>query len=123
MSLPNRILPGLVRRYLGRLRFPTLFALTAAVFIVNVLVPDPIPFVDEVLLALVGLLLGSLRERRGDDDPNATAGDDGRAASDDGRAAGGDGRAGDDDGRAGDDDGRASEEPGDRGGRGAPRGP
>lgn len=109
MSLPSRILPGLVRRYLGRLRFPTLFALTAALFIVNVLVPDPIPFVDEVLLALVGLLLGSLRKRRGDDDPNATAGDDGRASGDDERAS--------------DDEGRASEEPGDRGGPNRPAGP
>lgn len=64
MSLPRRLVPRLVRRYLGRLRFPALFLLTAALFALNVAVPDPIPFVDEVLLALVGLLLGSLRERR-----------------------------------------------------------
>lgn len=64
MSLPRRFVPRLVRRYLGRLRFPTLFLLTAALFAVNVVVADPIPFVDEILLALFGLLLASLRERR-----------------------------------------------------------
>lgn len=54
--------PRLVQRYLGHLRFPTLFLLTALLFLVNVVVADPLPFVDEILLALVGLLLGSLRD-------------------------------------------------------------
>lgn len=63
MSLVRRIVPRILRRYLGRLRFPTLFVLTALVFLVNVAVADPIPFVDELLLALVGLMLASLRER------------------------------------------------------------
>ena len=34
-----------------RLRFPTLFRITAALFAVTLVVPDPIPFVDELLLA------------------------------------------------------------------------
>ena len=55
---------GLVRRYLGRLRFPWLFVVTLAVFGVDLAVPDVIPFVDEVLLALTSLLLGSLRKRK-----------------------------------------------------------
>lgn len=62
-----------ITRFAGRLRFPTLFAITAALFVVNVLVPDPIPFVDEILLALGTLLLGSLR-RRGRRDPADTRG-------------------------------------------------
>lgn len=81
MSLPRRLIPRLVRRYLGRLRFPALFLLTMALFALNVAVPDPIPFVDEILLALVGLLLASLRERGRDredaspDDPSVEEAD------------------------------------------------
>lgn len=51
-------------RYLSRLRFPQLFAITAVLFVVDVLVPDFIPFVDEVLLALATLLLGSWKKHR-----------------------------------------------------------
>lgn len=58
-SLPAR----LVRRFAGRLRFPTLFLFTAALFTVNVFVPDPLPFVDEILLGLATLLLGSWKRR------------------------------------------------------------
>lgn len=58
-SLPARI----VERVAGRLRFPTLFLLTATLFVVNLLVPDPLPFVDEILLGLVTLMLGIWKER------------------------------------------------------------
>lgn len=40
-----------------RLRFPTLFKVTAALFAVTLVVPDPIPFVDELLLGMGTLLL------------------------------------------------------------------
>lgn len=61
-SLPARI----VERVAGRLRFPALFMLTAALFVVNLVVPDPLPFVDEILLGLVTLMLGAWKDRRGD---------------------------------------------------------
>lgn len=50
--------------FLSRLRYPTLFKLTALLFAVDVVVPDVIPFADELLLALGTLLLGNLRKRR-----------------------------------------------------------
>lgn len=53
-----------VARFAAGLRFPTLFALTAVLFLVDLLVPDLVPFVDEILLALGTVLLGSLRKRR-----------------------------------------------------------
>lgn len=65
MSAFRRLVPVLLRRYLARLRFPTLFVVTVVVFAVNVAVPDALPFVDEALLALAGLLLGRLRRRGG----------------------------------------------------------
>lgn len=52
--------------YAGRLRFPWLFSITLILFVINVLVPDVIPFADEALLGLGALLLGSLKNRRKD---------------------------------------------------------
>ena len=54
----------LVARFAAGLRFPTLFALLAGLFLFDLFLPDLIPFVDEVLLALGTLLVGSLRKRR-----------------------------------------------------------
>ncbi|KAF1687878.1 hypothetical protein B1992_00020 [Pseudoxanthomonas broegbernensis] len=48
-----------------RLRFPTLFKLTAAAFAVSVLWPfDPIPFIDEIVLGLGTLLLANWKQRK-----------------------------------------------------------
>ena len=40
----------------ARLRFPQLFALTAAVFVIYLLVPYPLPFADEILFVLLTVL-------------------------------------------------------------------
>ena len=45
------------------MRFPWLFAGTAALFILDVLIPDMIPFVDEVLLGLLTILLATIRSK------------------------------------------------------------
>jgi hypothetical protein len=50
-------------QYASRLRFPKLLALIAAVFILDVIFPDVIPFADEILLGLMTLLLGTLKKR------------------------------------------------------------
>ena len=68
---------ALVLRFAGRLRFPILFVLTIGLFVLNLLVPDPLPFIDEILLGLFALLIGSLRDRRtpapdAPDPPSAT---------------------------------------------------
>ena len=55
---------NLVTRFAGGLRFPTLFTLVAALFVVDLLIPDFVPFMDEILLALGALLLAGLRKRR-----------------------------------------------------------
>ena len=49
--------------FLSRLRYPQLFKLTALLFVLDLLVPDMIPFADELLLALGTLLLGNLKKR------------------------------------------------------------
>jgi hypothetical protein len=50
--------------FLARLRFPQLFLVTATLFVLDLLIPDMIPFVDEILLGLVSMLLASVRKRR-----------------------------------------------------------
>ncbi len=50
--------------YASSLRFPYLFALTLFVFLVDLAIPDLIPLVDEILLGLGALLLGSRRKKR-----------------------------------------------------------
>ena len=47
-----------------RLRFPTLFVLIVLLFLVDLVVPDFIPFVDEIILGLMAVVLGTLREKR-----------------------------------------------------------
>jgi hypothetical protein len=54
----------LVARFATGLRFPTLFGMLAGLFLLDLFLPDLIPFADEVLLALGTLLVGSLRKRR-----------------------------------------------------------
>ena len=54
----------LIERFASRLRFPYLFFLIAALFVADLLIPDAIPFVDEILLGLVAVLLGTWKERK-----------------------------------------------------------
>lgn len=50
-------------RWASGLRFPLLLGLTLALLGVNLFVPDPIPMVDEALLALGAIVLSRLRRR------------------------------------------------------------
>lgn len=54
----------MITQLAGRLRFPQLFLLTLAIFVFDLLIPDAIPFVDELLLGLLALLFGSWRKER-----------------------------------------------------------
>lgn len=60
---PSNVMLGPFLAWASRLRFPMLFAGTAVLFILDVLIPDMIPFVDEVLLGLLTILLASIRRK------------------------------------------------------------
>jgi len=60
----SRTLSGLITRFASRLRFPQLFLLTAGLFLLDLVIPDMIPFADEILLALATLLLGTWQRER-----------------------------------------------------------
>lgn len=66
--MPNPLLIPLVN-WLRRRRFPTLLKFTAAVFFINLFIPDPIPLIDDLLLALATLTLASLKKPRSQIEP------------------------------------------------------
>ncbi len=74
MAVPRNALVSGVVAYLARLRFPTLMLVTAALFAVDLIVPDMLPFADEVLLGLLTALFATWRrDRRGDADDASEA--------------------------------------------------
>lgn len=67
MSTPTRSpVQEVVGSLAGRLKHPWLFALLAVLLLLDLVIPDPIPLVDEVVLALLAVLVGSWRTRRSD---------------------------------------------------------
>lgn len=52
------LIPAAVGRFASRLRFPQLFLITAGLFLLDLLIPDLVPFVDEILLGLLSVLFG-----------------------------------------------------------------
>jgi hypothetical protein len=46
------------------LRYPTLFKITATLFVLSLLLPNPVPFVDEILFGLSTLLLANWKQRK-----------------------------------------------------------
>jgi Family of unknown function (DUF6116) len=49
---------------LSRLGSRTLLTLCAVLFVIDLLVPDPLPFVDEIILGVTTLLLARRRDGR-----------------------------------------------------------
>jgi hypothetical protein len=55
---------GALLNWAGQLRFPYLLGLTALLFVVDLVVPDFVPFADEILLGLATVVFGTWRKRR-----------------------------------------------------------
>jgi hypothetical protein len=55
---------GPILGYAQRLRFPTLFLIVAALFVVDLFIPDVIPFIDEIMLGLGTIALASWKGRK-----------------------------------------------------------
>ena len=65
-----------VMKWARGLRYPTLFKITAALFVVTLFLPDPVPFVDEILFGLGTLLLANWKRRK--DPPSSLEAPDAR---------------------------------------------
>lgn len=61
---PRAALVGWLVARFATLRFPVLFAVSALLFGIDLVVPDVIPFADEILLGLATALFASWRRRR-----------------------------------------------------------
>ena len=73
--MPNPVLLPLLD-WVRKLRYPTLFKITAALFVVTLFLPDPVPFVDEILFGLGTLLLANWKRRK--DPPSSLEAPDAR---------------------------------------------
>lgn len=64
MKTPYGVLKDQFVDYVASLRFPWLLGITLAVFVVNLFVPDCLPFADEIVLGLTAAVLAALRKGR-----------------------------------------------------------
>jgi hypothetical protein len=70
VTTPTRSpLAALIERFLPRLRYPWLVLALGGLLLVDLVVPDPLPLVDELALALLTLIAASLRTGRADRPP------------------------------------------------------
>ncbi len=65
MSNPSTLSGNLIQRFLGTLRFPQLFVVAALLFAIDMVVPDAIPFLEELMLAVLTVLLSQWKKPRG----------------------------------------------------------
>ena len=63
MALMMSVIPAAIERLVSGMRFPHLFLATALIFLADLVIPDLIPFADELLLGLFTVLLGTWRAR------------------------------------------------------------
>ena len=64
MTIPKRVAVGGILGWARKRRFPTLLLFTGGLFALDLIVPDFIPFVDELLLGLATLILSRWKDRR-----------------------------------------------------------
>ncbi len=64
MALGGSSVTGRVTQWASHLRFPVLFFIIGLLFLIDFVVPDPLPLVDELILALLAVLLGRWKDRR-----------------------------------------------------------
>ena len=53
-----------IQDFASRLKFPYLFFLLAILFLVDLFIPDPIPFIDEAILGILAVLFASWKGRK-----------------------------------------------------------
>jgi len=53
-----------ITQWAGNLKMPKLLALVATLFVVDLFVPDVIPFIDEIVLGLATIVLSNLKRKK-----------------------------------------------------------
>ncbi len=57
---PIEILLG----YCNKLKFRNLFIIVSVLFVINFFVPDFIPFIDEIILGLMAIILANIKKEK-----------------------------------------------------------
>lgn len=55
---------GPIMGFASRLRFPTLFFITLGLWALNMVIPDPLPLIDEIVMGLLTLMLATWKNRK-----------------------------------------------------------
>lgn len=55
---------GMLLTFANRLKFRNLFLITAGLFLLDLLVPDLIPMIDEIILGLLTVILANWKKER-----------------------------------------------------------
>ena len=63
MRTPTGMVRNRFTAFAAQLRFPKLVALTVSVFVIDMLVPDMVPFADEILLGLLASILATFKKK------------------------------------------------------------
>lgn len=71
MSQQPPLVTPTVSRWAKRVRFPKLLALTLALFLFDLFIPDCVPFVDEILLGMLAALFALWKERTHESPPTS----------------------------------------------------
>lgn len=62
MPVPQRALAAGFLKFVSGVRFPTLLKITGGLFVADLIVPDFIPLVDEILLGLATLVFARWKD-------------------------------------------------------------
>ncbi|MCX7033726.1 MAG: hypothetical protein NT046_07100 [Arenimonas sp.] len=55
---------GPLMGFASRLKFPTLFFITLGLWAINMIIPDPLPLIDEIVMGLLTLMLATWKTRK-----------------------------------------------------------
>ncbi len=55
---------GPLMGFASRLKFPTLFFITLGLWAINLVIPDPLPLVDEIVMGLLTLMLATWKNSK-----------------------------------------------------------
>lgn len=55
---------GPLMGFASRLRFPTLFFMALGLWAINMVIPDPLPLIDEIVMGLLTLMLATWKTRK-----------------------------------------------------------
>ncbi len=57
------------KRFAGQLKSSTLLLLVTSLFVLDLIIPDPLPFIDEIILGIMAVLIARWQSRNAEPPP------------------------------------------------------